>query len=142
MRLRRIELVCGVLGGVLGLAALAVSLFAPLAIECSTSATGSSVTNGCTHVSVAETQGLASLWFAIALFSGLSLAVLLFALWHSLAPSLPALILLWVAVGLLCLLTVVALLSIGPLFLPADVLAVTAAVVGTRAAMLPIPAHA
>jgi hypothetical protein len=39
-------------------------------------------------------QGLASLAFAIALFGGLSLGIALFALWHGLSQSLPALILL------------------------------------------------
>jgi hypothetical protein len=141
MRRRRVELVCGVLGGALGLAALAVGLFAPLGTECS-DVTGPPAVSSCTPVSVVETQGLASLWFAIALFGGLSLAVLIFALWHSLAPNLPLLILLWISVGLLCALTLLAVLSIGILFLPADALAVTAAILGTRAAMQPVTAQA
>ena len=140
MRLRRIELVCGVLGGLLGLAALAVGLFAPLGTECTSA--GLSPVDSCTNVSVVENQGLASLWFAIALFGGLSLAVIIFSLWHSLAPNLPLLILLWISVGLLCVLTVLALLSIGILFLPGDALAVTAAILGTIAATQPIPARA
>ena len=140
MRLRRIELVCGVLGGLLGLAALAAGLFAPLGTSC-TSVAGSSV-DRCTSVSVAQNQGLASLWFAIALFSGLSIAVMIFSLWHSLAPSLPLLILLWVSVGLLCLMTIAALLSIGILFLPGDALAITAAILGSRVGTQSTPAHA
>lgn len=140
MRLRRIELVCGVLGGLLGLAALATGLFAPLGTECTSA--GPAPVDSCTNVSVVQTQGLASLWFAIALFGGLSLAVILFSLWHSLAPNRTLLILLWISVGLLCVLTVLALLSIGILFLPGDALAVTAAILGTIAATQPIPAQA
>jgi hypothetical protein len=89
-----------------------------------------------------QNQGLASLWFAIALFGGLSLAVVIFSLWHSLAPNLPLLIILWVSVGLLCLVTIAALLSIGILFLPGDALAITAAILGSRATAQLTPAHA
>jgi hypothetical protein len=140
MILRRIELVCGVLGGLLGLAALAVGLFAPMGTSCTS--LGTTPVDSCRSVSVVENQGLASLWLAIALFGGLSLAVLIFSLWHSLAPNLPLLILLWLAVGSLCVVTILALLSIGILFLPGDALAVTAAIVGTVAATQPTPARA
>jgi len=140
MRLNRIELLCGVLAGTLGLAALAAGLFVPLGTSCNSA--GPTPVDSCTNVSVVEMQGLASLWLAIALFGGLSLAILLFSLWHSLAPNLPVLILLWISAGLLCLLTIVAILSIGILFVPADALAITAAILGTSAGTRPRPAHA
>jgi hypothetical protein len=101
MRSRRLELVCGVLGGALGLVALGVALFAPLGTECiDTTAPGSQ--SGCFPVSQVQVQGLGSLAFAITLFGGLSLGIILFALWHSLARSLPALVLLWMCTALLC----------------------------------------
>lgn len=140
MRTRRLELICGVLSGALGLAALGVGLFAPLGTECiDTTAPGSQA--GCFPVSQVQVQGLASLAFAITLFGGLSLGIALFALWHSLAPSLPALILLWVCTVLLWGATLLALLSIGVLFVPADVLALVACIAGTVAAGQRVPAH-
>lgn len=137
---RRVELVCGVLGGVLGLAALGVALFAPLSTEC-IDTTGPSGQAGCFSVSQVQVQGLASLTFAITLFGGLSLGIAVFALWHSLARSLPALVLLWVCMALLWGVTVLALFSIGALFVPADVLALVASIAGTVAAGQRIPAH-
>jgi hypothetical protein len=139
MRLRRVELICGVLGGALGLAALAIGLFAPLGTSCA-SAGPTSPVDTCTNVSQVQIQGLASLWLAISLFGGLSLAVLIFSLWHSLAPNLAVLILQWISVGLLCAATLLALLSIGILFLPADALAVTAVILGTIASTQSTPA--
>ena len=137
---RRIELVGGVLGGALGLAALGVGLFAPLSTRrIDTPAPGSQA--GCFPVSQVQVQGLASLAFAITLFGGLSLGIALFAVWHSLGRSLPALILLCACTALLCAATLLALLSIGVLFVPADALALVASVAGTVAAGQRIPAH-
>ncbi len=140
MRTRRLELICGVLGGVLGLAALGVALFAPLNLLCYAT-TLSMPPPGCFRVSQVQEQGLASLAFAIALFGGLSLGIALFALWHSLARSLPALILLWGCTALLWGATLLALLSIGVLLVPADALALTASIAGTVAAGQRVPAH-
>jgi hypothetical protein len=131
---RRIELVCGVLGGLLGLAALAVSLFAPLGTEC---------TDTCQSVSLVEMQGLGSFWIVIALFGVLSLAVVIFSLWHSLSSKPILLSSLWVAAALLCALTIIViLLDFGILFIPADALALTAAILGSRAGMQPALAQA
>lgn len=88
-------------------------------------------------------QGLASLSFAITLFGGLSLGVIVFAVWHSLARSLPALVLLWVCTALLYGATLLAILSIGVLFVPADALALVASIMGIIAATrrrAPVPA--
>lgn len=129
---RRIELICGVLGGVLGLAALGVGLFVPSGLTCS-SGTSGYPRGGCSHISVVQAQGLASLVPAIALFGGLSLCLLLFALWHVRSGSVAALVLLWVCTVALFGATVLALLSIGVLFVPADALALTASIAGTVA---------
>jgi hypothetical protein len=51
--------------------------------------------------------------------------------WHSLARALPALVLLWICTALLFGVTVLALLSIGVLFVPAVALALTACIAGT-----------
>jgi hypothetical protein len=141
MQSRRFELVCGVLAGVLGLSALGFGLFAPLGTECvDTTAPGGQI--GCFHVSQVQIQGLASLSFAIVLFGGLALGIALFAAWHSLTRSLPALVLLWACTLLLYFATLLALLSIGLLFVPADALALAASIAGTVAARQRSPAHA
>lgn len=130
---RRIELVASVLGGLLGLAALGIGLFAPLSTEC-VDTTGPSSEAGCFSVSQVQVQGLASLSFAITIFGGLSLGVILYTVWHSLARSLPALVLLWVCTALLYGATLLAILSIGVLFVPADALALLAGIMGIIAA--------
>jgi hypothetical protein len=129
---RRIELVCAVLSGAFGLAALGVGLFAPLGIQCS-GPPGPSNTGGCLRVSLVQVQGLGSLSFAITLFGGLSVGIVLFAVWHGLSRQVPALVLLWTCTGLLYLATLLAMLSIGLLFLPADALALVAGVAGSVA---------
>jgi hypothetical protein len=137
---RRVELVCGVLAGVLGLSALGIGLFAPLGTECvDTTAPGSQ--SSCFHASQVQMQGLLSLSFAITLFGGLALGIALFAAWHSLTRSLPALIVLWGCTVLLYFATLLALLSIGVLLVPADVFALAASIAGTVAARQPSPAH-
>jgi hypothetical protein len=140
MESRHIELVCGALGGILGLAALAVGLFAPLGTEC-TDISDPTGPGACVHVSAVQFQGLASLWFAITLFGGLSLSIILFAVWHSLARSLPALMLLWVCTVLLCVSAALTLSLLGVFFVPAGVLAIIASAVGTTEAQQRVPAH-
>ena len=141
MWLRRLELLAGVLGGILGLAALGYALFAPLGEQC----TGSSTLNGqtiCSPVSLAQAQGLASLSFAIMLFGGLSLGVAVFAVSHSLLQRPRLLVLLWVCAVLLCFATLLAMFSIGMFFVPADALALVACITGTIASQQPAPAAA
>jgi hypothetical protein len=140
METRRIELVCGVLGGALGLVALGVGLFAPLDMEC-TSLANQPGPGDCVRMSVVQSQGIASLQFVIALIAGLSLGILLFATWHSLARSLIALVLLWVCTVLLCFLTLIAIFSIGIFFVPADALALAASIIGIVVAQRRMPAH-
>ncbi len=70
---RRIEMVCGVLGGALGLAALGVGLFAPLwTLYCVPRGSGVGDLDCGSKFSAVQMavgfQELASLWFAIALF--------------------------------------------------------------------------
>jgi hypothetical protein len=118
MESRRIELVCGVLAGALGLTALAVELF------------------------TVQRQGMEILWLTLTLWVGLWLGVVLCAVWHSLVRSRPALVILWVYTALLCLATIPALIDpIGVVFVPADVLALGASVSGTVAAQRHTPAH-
>jgi hypothetical protein len=133
---RRIELACGILGGALGLAALAVALFVPSDLICS-SGTTSSPRGGCVRFSLLQQQGLANQALPIALFGGLSLALVLFTLWHTRSRSLPALALLWVCVALLTVATLRSLSSAsspGVLFIPADVLVLMASITGTLTA--------
>lgn len=141
MWLRRLELFGGVLGGALGLAALSFALFAPLGEQCS----GSSTLGGqstCTSISLAQAQGLANLSFAISLFGGLSLGVAILAVCHSFLKRPMLLILLWLCTGLLCFVTLLAVLSIGVFFVPADILALLASITGTLASQQPVPATA
>jgi hypothetical protein len=140
MSSRRIELVCGVLGGILGLAALGVGLFVPGSLVCY-AMTHFTPTPGCFRVSLVQEQGLASLAPPIVLFGGLSLGVTLFAIWHSQTRGLLAHILLWLCTALLWGVTVLALPSIGLLFVPTDVLALVASIAGTVAAGQRAPAH-
>ena len=141
MWLRRLELLGGVLGGALGLAALGFALLAPLGEQCSGSSTLGEQTI-CSPVSLAQAQGLASLSFAIMLFGGLSLGVAVFAVSHSLLQRPTLLILLWVCTALLCFATLLAVLTIGMFFVPADALALLASITGTIASQQPIPATA
>ena len=128
---RRIELICGVLAGALGIVALGIGLFAPLAVQCTTTTSSQS---SCTMVSLAQAQGLATLLLPIELFGSLSLGIALFAAWHSATRNVLALVLLWVCTVLLSLNTLLAILSIGSLFIPADLIAFVAGVVGLVAA--------
>lgn len=141
MWLRRLELLGGVLGGALGLAALGFALFAPLGEQCSNSSTLDNQST-CTAISLAQAQGLASLSFAITLFGGLSLGVAIFAVCHSVLRRPMLLILLWVCTALLCFATLLAMLSIGVFFVPADISALLASITGTIASQQAVPATA
>jgi hypothetical protein len=124
---RRLEAICGVLAGILGLAGLGVGLFAPLATQCTSTTGGQS---GCTMVSLAQVQGLGSLILPIEIFGLLSLAIALFALWHSYTANGLGLVLLWVTALLFVFNSFLALLSIGLFLAPADILALVAAMAG------------
>lgn len=143
MWLRRLELLAGVLGGALGLVALGYALFAPLNEQCIGSSTpGGQTISTCSSVSQVQVQGLASLSFAITLFGGLSLGVAVFAICHSLLQRPRLLVLLWICTILLCFATLLAILSIGIFFVPADALALVACITGTIASQQPVPATA
>lgn len=132
MRSRRVELICGVLGGALGLVALGVVLFAPLTRTCVGGA-ATHARDGCFYVSAAQQYGLASQAPGIAVFGGLSLGIILFTLWHVRSPRLPALMLLWVCALLLSYLISLGLDSVGLVFMPANALAYAASIAGTIA---------
>ena len=141
MKARRLELFAGVLSGVCGLAALGVGLFAPLGTECVDTAVPSS-SSSCSPINLVQEQGLASLSLVIALFGALSLGVIILAVVHSLTRATALLILLWVCTALLYFSTLIALLSIGLFFVPADLLALAASIAGTVAPQrsAPLPA--
>ena len=141
MWLRRLELLAGVLGGALGLAALGYALFAPLGEQCSGSSNLGEQTI-CAPISLVQTQGLASLSFAIMLFGGLSLGVAVFAVCHSLLQRPTLLVLLWACTVLLCFATLLAILSIGVFFVPTDALALVACITATIASQQSVPATA
>ena len=135
---RRIEAICGVAAGALGLVALGVALFAPLGTQsgCTTSLSPDGVTRtdcSTTSVSVVQAQGLVSLLPAIILFAAPLIGIAVFALMHSLERG--SLILLWISVALLGVATVLAILSIGIFFAPSALMALLAAIAGS------LPAH-
>jgi hypothetical protein len=153
---RRIELVCGALCGALGLALLGVWLFAPLGMKLISTGDGPGNPARYVPASFWQLYGLASLLFPITVVGGLSLGIVLFALWHSRARRLPALILLWVCTALLWLAwvaTLMALPSIGVLtalhgggvlfvlLVLVPVVALVASIAGTVAARQRVPAH-
>jgi hypothetical protein len=143
MRSRRIELVCGLLGGVLSLAALGVTLFVPSDLICS-SGTASSPRGGCVSVSLVQQTGLAGQLAPIALFGGVSLGIILFTLWHTRSRSPLALVLLWGCTVLLIVATLLSLRNVtspGVLFLPADALALVASLAGIFPARQRMAAH-
>jgi hypothetical protein len=137
---RRIELVCGVIGGVLGFAVLGLALFAPLNMICS-AGTGPEVRGGCVFMSAIQSQGLANLWLPVALFAVPLLGIILFVVWHSRTPILPVLVPLWVCTVMVCVVSVLARTSVGIYFVPADVLALAAAITGSIAGQQGTPAR-
>jgi hypothetical protein len=139
MRSRRVELICGILGGVLGLIALGVVLFAPLTLVCA-DAPPPHPRGGCFHVSAVARYGLASQAVGIAIFGGLSLGIILFTLWHVRSMRPLGLVLLWVCAVLLSFLTLISLANIGLVFVPTDALALAASIAGTRAGRQRAPA--
>jgi hypothetical protein len=152
---RRLELVCGALCGALGLALLGVWLFAPLGMKLISTRGIQGPLN--VPASFWQLYGLASLLSPITAVSGLALGVVVFALWHGLARSLSALVLLWGCTALLwvaCVATVMALLpNISDLFahrgggvlfvllVLVPVLALVASIAGTVTAWQRVPAH-
>ena len=130
---RRIESICGLLGGVLGVTALAVALFAPTDLLCASAAIAFA-RGGCVGVSLVHQTGLAGQALPIALFGGASLGIIVFTLWQVRAHSVPALVLLWACTALLMVATLLSLRSTSSpsvLFIPAAVLALVASISGT-----------
>jgi hypothetical protein len=140
MDYRRIELVCGALGGVLGFVVLGLVLFAPLNMICS-AGTEPSIRGGCVRMSGVQSQGLANLWLPVLLFAVPFFGVILFAVWRSRSRSMTSLVVLWVCAVAVSVLSVLALTSIGVYFIPADLLSLAAAIVGTVAAQRRVPAQ-
>jgi len=123
MDARRIEMLAGVLSGILGLVALGISLFAPLVTSCVDTLQGR---HECTSISLMQAQGAESLSFAITLFGALSLAVLIFTVLHSLTLITALLGLLWACTALFYLFMLLALV---------------ASIAGTKVAQQSRPAH-
>jgi hypothetical protein len=127
---RRAELTCGVLSWGLGLITLIVALFAPL--ESTVSTICGQGTASCTtvtsHESIVQNQGLASvagvLLLGILIFTGIVIGALLDAGRNAALGR----GILWVATVLLTAGLVLAIASIGMLFIPAWGLAVAASV--------------
>lgn len=78
----------------------------------------------------------------VLLFAAPLFGIILFAVWHSRTRSLASLVFLWVCAVMVCVLSVLALTSIGVYFLPADLLALVAAIAGFVAAQRRVPAQA
>jgi hypothetical protein len=127
---RRIELVCGLLAGVLGPLTLGLALFLP-----------SGVTSTGMHESLVEVEGLANLSGAILLFGTLLLGIAVFAALHSLTGVSRWLTLLWVWVVLLDGAMFLAFLTIGLYFVPTLALALAAAIAGSACTRERMPAH-
>jgi hypothetical protein len=140
MALRRIELVCGVVGGLLGFVVLGLALFAPLNMICSTG-TEPSIGGSCVRMNGIQSQGLTDLWLPVLLFAVPLFGIILFAVWHSRDRSMPVLLPLWVCTVMTCVLSVLARTSIGLYFVPADLLALAAAIMGFVATLKRSPAH-
>ena len=136
MESRHIEVLCGVLGGILGLTALGIDLFAPLESYCiGPGSANSSTSVTCGSANAVQMDRLPNLWLPITVLGGLSLSVVLFAVWHSRVRSLPALVLLWGCTALLCLLaTKYTLIGVSVVVVPSAVLALAASIAGTVAA--------
>ena len=131
---RRIEAICGVAAGALGLLALGVALFAPLGTTsgCTTSLSPDGVTQAdcsTTSMSLVQVQGLVSLLPAIILFAVPLIGIAAFALLHSLGRG--SLVLLWISVAVLWVAMFLAILSIGIFFAPSALLALFAAITGS-----------
>jgi hypothetical protein len=135
---RRIEAVCGVAAGALGLVALGVALFAPLGTMsgCVTSLSPDGATRtdcSTTSVSIVQAQGLVSLLPAIILFAAPVIGIAVFAVRHSVGRG--SLVPLWIGVAVLYVAMVLAILSIGIFFAPSALLALLAAITGS------LPSH-
>jgi hypothetical protein len=131
---RRIEAIGGVAAGALSLITLGVVLFAPLGTTsgCTTSLAPDGVTQtdcSTTSVSIVQAQRLVSLLPAIILFAAPIIGIAVFALLHSRGRG--SLVLLWISVAVLCVVMVLAILSIEIFFAPSALLALLAAIAGS-----------
>jgi len=143
---RRIEAICGVAAGALGLIALGVALFAPLGTQsgCTTTLSSDGVTqtdcSTATPISIAQAQGLASLIPVIVAFSAIFIGIAVFALLHSARRG--SIVFVWISAALLWGAVLVSILSIGIFFAPSALLALVAAIFGalplTRGALSPM----
>jgi hypothetical protein len=131
---RRLEVICGLAAGALGLLALGVALFAPLGTMsgCTTSLAPDGVTRtdcSTTHMGIAQIQGLVSLLPAIILIAAPLIGIAVFAVRHSVGRG--SLVPLWISVAVLYVAMVLAILSIGIFFAPSALLALLAAITGS-----------
>jgi hypothetical protein len=137
-RFPRLEAISGVATGALGLGTLGAVLFAPLGTQsgCSSISSSDGVTQtecSTTSMSIVQAQGLETLLPAIILFAAPLIGIAVFALLHSRVQGRGrgSLVLLWISVALLCVATVLAILSIGIFFAPTVLLALFTAITGS-----------
>jgi hypothetical protein len=140
MDYRRIEMVSGILSGVLGFIVLGLALVAPLSMICSAGAEPS-IRGGCVRINAIQSQGLTNLWVPVLAFAVPFSGIILFGVWHSRTRSLASLVALWVCAVAVSVLSVLALTSIGVYFIPADLLGLAAAIIGAMAAQRRVPAQ-
>jgi hypothetical protein len=137
--MRRFELICGVLSGVLGLAGVGIAFFAPLGTECTSSLSSPGVTtqSTCLRVSYVAAQGLGSVMPYLIVLGLFCAIVVLGALGHSLSGSGAWRAVLWTGAALLLTSSILGLLSIGVFLLPGALLALVAAVLSSLGARGP-----
>lgn len=138
---RRVELLLGVVTAILGLAALAVALGAPLGTETRSCTTSGGINQaptvdcslaGTQHISAIENQGLVSLLPAILAFSAVLLAIAGFAYVHSRSGARSSLTFLWIFTVLLWVMMLLAALSIGVFLVPAALVALITAILASQ----------
>jgi hypothetical protein len=128
MRRRRAELICGIIGGTLGLVGLFAAFFAPLGTEGGTNCTDAGCTSYTRAVSYAGSQGVASVIPYLIIFGLPMVGVAAGAVLHASRGSSFARGVLVFCTLLLGVFTVLGALSVGIFLLPVTALAVAATV--------------
>jgi len=127
---RRIELVCGVLAGIAGLAGVWVFFYLPIGTECTSSSSGSNV---CAPISYVAANGAGSAIPYWLVFGAFCLIVILGAVFHSLSGRGAWNGVLWTGAVLLLASSILGGFSIGFFLLPGALLALVAAILSSVA---------
>jgi hypothetical protein len=126
---RTIEGICGVLSGVVGLAALGVAFWAPGNTSCtSTTTSDGAITQVCRNVSYIAANGITGVLPAIIGFAIVFVVIALGAALHGWRGVREGRGMLWVATVLLAFGTFLTILDIGVFLLPSTLLALAASV--------------